>query len=234
MGVHLKFPGRFGSDLDNDDLFSKPALCHGPIWKNADFIVRGDDGQPLLENGDPVVIESPIKVAPVDQHRPLSCAALTNVGYEPKFANDTFAFRETVTEMQQCLDRTKAEAAEQKQAEPMITKEHHHEALAATCAPMYASKTSDITVAPIPSVEFVDAAKYRSFLGIKPDKGEEVATASAGLLAQAPKDSATMKTEPPLTKTTIGVGGAMGPHDPKHLCEMLLGWMNNSLEHLER
>ena len=39
MGVHLKLPGRFGSDLDSDDLFSEPALRHGPIWKNADFIV---------------------------------------------------------------------------------------------------------------------------------------------------------------------------------------------------
>ena len=44
MGVHLKLPGRFGPDLDSDDLFSEPALRHGPIWKNADFIVRGDDG----------------------------------------------------------------------------------------------------------------------------------------------------------------------------------------------
>ena len=233
MGVHLKLPGRFGPDLDNDDLFSEPALHRGSIWKNADFIARGDDGQPLLENGDRVAMESPIKVALVDQYTPLSCAALTNVGYEPKFMNDAFAFRETVAEMRQHLDRTKAEAAEQKQAEPMITEEHHQEALAAACAPMYASKTSDITVAPIPGVEFVDAAKYRSFLGIKQDKGEEVATASAGSPAQAPKDSAAMKTEPPLAEITTGIGGATGPPDPEHLCEAL-GWMNNSLEHLER
>ena len=93
---------------------------------------------------------TPIKVAPVDQYMPLSCAALTNVGYEPKFMNDAFTFRETVVEMWQCLNRTKAEAAEQKPAEPMITEECHQEALAATCAPMYASKTSNITVAPIP------------------------------------------------------------------------------------
>ena len=177
-------------------------------------------------------MESPIKVAPVDQYTPLSCTALTNVGYESKFVNDAFAYRETVTEMRQCLDRTKAEAAEQKQAKPMITEEHHQEALAAACAPTYASKTSNITVAPIPGVEFIDAAKYRSFLGIKQDKGEEVATASAGSPAQAPKDSAAMKTKPPLTKTTTGVGGAMGPPDPEHLCEAL-GQMNNSLEHLE-
>ena len=39
MGVHLKLPGRFGPDLDSDDLFSEPALHRGPIWKNANFIV---------------------------------------------------------------------------------------------------------------------------------------------------------------------------------------------------
>ena len=178
-------------------------------------------------------MESPIKVVPVDQYMPLSCAALTNVGYEPKFANDAFAFRETVVEMWQHLHRTKTEAAEQKQAEPMITEECHQQALAAAHAPMYASKTSDITVAPIPGMEFVDPAKYRSFLGIKQDKGEEVATVSAGSPAQAPKDSAAMKTKPPLAKTTTGVGDTTGPPDPERLCEAL-GWMNNSLEHLEQ
>ena len=55
MGVHLKLPGRFGPDLDSDGLISKPALCRGPIWKNANFIVRGDDGQPLLVNEEPLV-----------------------------------------------------------------------------------------------------------------------------------------------------------------------------------
>ena len=55
---------------------------------------------------------------------------------------------------------------------------------------------------------------------------------SAGSLAQAPKDSATMKTEPPLAETTTSVGGATGPPDPECLCEVL-GCMNNSLEHLE-
>ena len=159
MGVHLKLPGRFGPDLDNEGLISEPALCRGPIWKNADFIVRGDDGRPLLENGDPVVMESPIKVAPIDQFTPLNCTALTNVGYEPKFANDTFAFRESVTEMRQRLDRTRAEvarqtAAEQKAAEPMITEECHQEALAAARVPMYPSKTSNIEVAPMPGVQF--------------------------------------------------------------------------------
>ena len=233
MGVHLKLPGRFGPDLDSDGLISEPALCRGPIWKNANFIVRGDDGWPLLVNRDPVAMESPIKVAPVDQYTPLNCAALTNVGYEPKFANDAFAFKETVTEMWQCLDRTKAEAAEQKPPEPMITDECHQEALAATWAPMYASKTSNITVAPIPDVEFIDAAKYQSFLGIKQDKGEAVTTASAGSLAQAPQDSAAVKATSTPAKTATGVGDTRSPLDPTHLCEAL-GQMNNSLEHLEQ
>ena len=237
MGVHLKLPGRFGPNLDNDGLISKPALCHRPIWKNADFIVRGDDGWPLLENGDPVAMESPIKVVPIDQYTPLNCTALTNVGYEPKFANNAFAFRETVVEMQQHLNRTRAEvakqtAAEQKAAEPMITEECHQEALAATCVPMYASKTSNIEVAPMPGVQFVDPAKYHLFLGIKPDKGEEVTTASAGTPAQAPKDSATMDTAPAPAETMTGVEGAQRPLGPRGLCEAL-GEMNNSLEHLE-
>ena len=60
-------------------------------------------------------MESPIKVALIDQFTPLNCTALTNVGYEPKFANDTFAFRESVMEMQQSLDRTRAEAASRQQ-----------------------------------------------------------------------------------------------------------------------
>ena len=84
--------------------------------------------------------------------------------------------------MRQRLDRTRAEvakqtAAEQKVAEPMITEEHHQEALAATHVPMYASKTSNIEVTPMPGVQFIDPAKYQSSLGIKPDKGEEVTTA---------------------------------------------------------
>ena len=116
-------------------------------------------------------MESPIKVVLIDQYTPLNCTALTNVGYEPKFANDVFTFRETVAEMRQRLNRTKAEvakhtAAEQKVTEPMITKVCHQEALAAALVPMYASKTSNIEVAPMLGVQFVDAAKYQSFLGI--------------------------------------------------------------------
>ena len=159
-------------------------------------------------------MESPFKVAPVDQYMPLNCAALTNVGYEPKFANDAFTFKETVAEMRQCLNRTKTEAAKQKPPEPMITDECHQEALAATRAPMYASKTSNIMVALIPGVEFIDAAKYRTFLGIKQDKGEEVATASAHSLAQAPQDSAAIKATSTPAETTTGAGDARSPLDP--------------------
>ena len=238
MGVHLQLPGRFGPNLDNEGLISEPALCCGPIWKNANLVVRGDDGWPLLENGDPVGMESPIKVALIDQFTPLNCTALTNVGYEPKFTNNAFAFRESVTEMPQRLDRTRAEvakqtAAEQKVAEPIITEECHQEALAAAHVSMYASKTSNIKVSPMPGVQFIDPAKYQSFLGIKPDKGEEVATASAGTLAQAPRDSATMDNAPAPTETTTGVEGTQHPLDPRHLCQVL-GEMNNSLKHLER
>ena len=79
MGVHLKLPGKFGPDLDNEGLISELALCRGPIWKNAHLVVQGDDCRPLLENGDPVAMESPIKVALIDQFTPLNCTALTNV-----------------------------------------------------------------------------------------------------------------------------------------------------------
>ena len=123
----------------------------------------------MLENGDPVVMECPIKVAAIDQYTPPDCTALTNVGYEPKFANDAFALRESVAEMRQHLDRTRAEvarqtAAEQKVAEPMITEECHQEALAAARVPMYASKTSNTEVAPMPGVELRRSYKIQIIL----------------------------------------------------------------------
>ena len=43
MGVHLKLPTSFGPQPDSDDLITKPALHRGPIWKNAEFVVCGDD-----------------------------------------------------------------------------------------------------------------------------------------------------------------------------------------------
>ena len=182
-------------------------------------------------------MECPIKVVAIDQFTPPDCTALTNVGYEPKFANNAFVFRESVTEIQQRLDMTRAQAArqtaaEQKAAEPMITEEHHQEALAATHVPMYPSKTSDIEVAQMPGVEFIDPVRYQSFLGIKLDKGEEVTTTSAGTPAQAPKDSAAMETAPTPAEATTSVEGIQHPLDPRPLCQAL-GEMNNSLKHLE-
>ena len=70
-------------------------------------------------------------------------------------------------------------------------------------------------------------------MGIKPDKGDEVATASAGTPAQAPRDSAAMDTAPAPAKTMTGAEGTHRPFDPRHLCQSL-GEMNDSLKHLER
>ena len=68
--------------------------------------------------------------------------------------------------MRQRLHRTKGEAAkqtaaEQKRAEPMITDECHKATLVAVHVPMYASKTSNIEVTPIPDVQFIDPEKYQ-------------------------------------------------------------------------
>ena len=114
----------------------------------------------MLVNGEPVAMESTIKVARVDQYTPPNCTAWTNMAYKPKFTNDAFAFQETVTEMRQRLDRTKAEAAETKPPEPMVTDDLHREALATARPLMFASKSSNIQVAPMPGVEFVDPTKY--------------------------------------------------------------------------
>ena len=150
----------------------------------------------------------------------------------------TPSLSESVAEIPQQLDRTRAEAAkqtaaEQKTAEPMITEECHQAALAAARVPMYASKTSNIEVTPMPDMQLVDPEKYRSFLGIKPNKGDEVTTASAGTPAQAPRDSATMDTAPAPAEPTTGAEGTQHPLEPRRLCQAL-GEMNDSLEHLER
>ena len=81
-------------------------------------------------------------------------------------------------------------------------------------------------------MQFVDPEKYQSFLGIKPDKGDEVATASAGTPAQAPRDSAAMDTVTAPTKPKTGAEGTQHPLDPRRLCQVL-GEMNDSLKHLE-
>ena len=114
MGVHLKLPTSFGPQADSDDLITEPALHRKPIWENAEFVLRDDNNRPVLVNWEPVATKSPFKVANIDQYTPLNCTAWTNVAYEPKFANDAFAFQETVAEMWQCLERTKTEAAETK------------------------------------------------------------------------------------------------------------------------
>ena len=43
MVVHLKLPPNFGPQLDSDDLITEPALHCGPIWRNANLVVCGDD-----------------------------------------------------------------------------------------------------------------------------------------------------------------------------------------------
>ena len=235
MGVHLKLPPSFGPQLDSVDLINESALCHGPIWKNADLVVCGEDRQLLLVDGEPVAIESPIKVVPVDQYMPLQCTALTNVGYEPKFANDAFAFRETVADMRQCLDRGKTETTKEEPPEPMITEDHQREALAAARVPMFASKTSDIQVVLPSGVEAVDPVKYRAFLGVTEDKGEEAAMASTGATAQSPQGTAATKATPISANTATEEDDTNPPNplcSPTHLSEVL-GEMNNSLEHLE-
>ena len=122
----------------------------------------------------------------------------------------------------------------------MITEECHKEALAAAQTPMFASKSSDIQVAPMPGVKIVDAAKYQAYLGVKSDQGEEAATASVGPAAHAPQDTVTMKTATAGAETMTHKGdanpqckGNANPScDPTRLCEALRE-MNNSLEHLE-
>ena len=120
MGVHLKLPSNFSLLLDGDDLISESALSHGPLWKNEELILCGEDRQPLLVSGETMAMEAPIKVVPVDQFMPLQCVALTNVGYEPKFVNDVFAFKEIVTEMQQHLE-AKTEVKKKEPPELVIT-----------------------------------------------------------------------------------------------------------------
>ena len=180
-----------------------------------------------------MAMESLIKVALVDQFTPLQCPALTNVGYEPKFANDAFTFRETVTEMRQCLNREKAAAAEKKPPEPMITDERHWEALATARTPMFASESSDIQVVFPPGSESVDPVKYCAFLGVKEGPGEGAATTSTGAMAQTPQDMATIMVAPMLANIVTAGGDTNPPSNPECLCEAL-PQMTDSLEHLEK
>ena len=148
----------------------------------------------VLVNGEPMATESPITVVRVDQYMPVDCRAWTNMVYEPKFANDAFAFQESVAEMRQCLDRAKADSVKTKPPEPVVTDDVHQEALAMARTPMFVSKSSNIEVAPMLGVEFVDSVKYRAFIGARSEPGENAAMASAGPMACAPQDMMTIST----------------------------------------
>ena len=224
---------------------NESALSQGPIWKNEDLITRGEDNQPLIVNWETVALAL-IKVAAVDQFMPPNCLAWTCVGYEPKYVNDAFAFKETVAEMQQHYDKEKLEVTEQKlpQPAPSAEDEYHKQAWEAALTPMLASKSSNLQVMMPEGVECIDPMKYRAFLGVgpMPDSsttvtpkevpGETATTASTGAPAQPPQGSAaTRVTEAPSTSRTP-TGGPSAECDPMHLYEVL-GMMTNSLEHLE-
>ena len=226
MGVHPKLPPNFSPQLDSDDLITEPTLCCGSIWKNADFVFRGDSRCPLLVDGEPVAMESLIKVALVDQFMPLQCATLTNVGYEPKFMNEAFTFRETVEEMRQHLNREKVAAVEKKPPEPMITNECHQEALATAQAPMFASKSSDIDVVLPSGAQSANPVKYPAFLGVKGGQ-EEAAT------AQTSQDTAAIKVTPMPANAVTGGGDTNPQNISARLCEAL-AQMTDSLEHLKK
>ena len=105
--------------------------------------------------------------------------------------------------------------------------------------PMFASKSSNIEVAPMVGVEFVDPEKYRAYIGARSNPGEDSATVSTGPTAHAPQDMVTIRTATASAETMTCwrdinpqcQGDANPLLDPTHLCEVL-GQMNNSLEHL--
>ena len=108
MGVQLKLPSNFTLQLNGGELSDEPVFSQGPIQKNEELIIHGDDNNPMIVNGETVAMESTINVAPVDQYTPVQCALLTSVAYEPKYANDTFTFKETVAEMQQHYEKERS------------------------------------------------------------------------------------------------------------------------------
>ena len=100
---------------------------------------------------------------------------------------------------------------------------------------MFTSKTSDIQVVLPSGAEAVDPVKYRAFLGVTEDKGEEATMASAGTMAESPQGMAATKATPISADTATQEDDANPPNpwcSPTCLCEAL-GEMNNSLEHLE-
>ena len=146
----------------------------------------------------------------LDQFTPPNCVALTCIGYKPKFANDAFGFKETVAEMRQHLVRAKKEAAAAatEEPEPMVTEEQHKEALATAQTTIFASESSDIQVAPMLGVEFVDPVKYQAYLGVKSNPGEEAATASTRPTAHTPQDTVTIMMITPSAETVTRKGDA--------------------------
>ena len=97
---------------------------------------------------------------------PVQCVVLTGVAYKPKYANNMFAFKETVTEMWQHYEKEKSEAKGKKQQQSVqdAKEECHHQALAAAQALMFASKTSNIQVVMLEGAVTVDPAKYRAIV----------------------------------------------------------------------
>ena len=148
-------------------------------------------------DSDDLITETALSRGPIwknTEYTWLNCRAWTNMTYEPKFANDAFAFQETVAEMWQRLDRTIAEAVETKPPEPMVTDELHKEALAEAQTPMFVSKSSNIEVAPMMGVEFVDLEKYQAYIQARSNPGENATMESVGPTARAPQDMATIST----------------------------------------
>ena len=163
------------------------------------------------------------------------------MAYEPKFANDTFAFQETVTEMRQRLNRAKADSVKTKPPKPVVTDDVHQEALAMARTPMFTSKSSNIEVAAMLGVEFVDPVKYWAFIGARSDLGEDAAIASMGPVTRADQDMVTVSTATAGDKviTADEVTNPQHRRDANHPCDPtrlyeVLGQMNNSLEHLEQ
>ena len=242
MGVQLKLLPCFSPQLNDSVLIDEAAFSWGPIWMNEVLIVHDDNGQPLLVNDETVTREKNVKVANIDQYTPVACAALASVGYTPRYVNDAFSFKETVTQMWQHHEKEKSNAEEKEQHE--WEAKCQCQVLAAATVPMYASKDSEIKVALLPDVINVDPEKFRAFIGASsmPDTGvpvlpkevsrEKATIASAAEPAQQPSGSATMKaTDTPAASR--GNPGEPGPKcNPTTLYEAL-GLMMNSLEHSE-
>ena len=112
MGVQLKLLPNFSLQLNGSKLIDEAVFSQGPIWVNKELVIHGDNNRPLTINGETVLMEVTVKMAPVDQYMPVECVVLTSVAYEPKYANDVFTFKETVTEMRQHYEKEKSRPRE--------------------------------------------------------------------------------------------------------------------------